>query len=164
MASGLSPRRAPNKCPGIGLVLLLAGLATAVAASPPIDNSRGYFAGEWAGTGAQGMYCYLNLGTDGSGWVLVDGGSGDWQGAVIQWRNQGQSLQIDKTTPLAFSTRLRLMPLQKFAIGGGFNQSLQLTVNSQTGACHLQKIATTANHLLRAREAIEGLRLPASKR
>lgn len=164
MASGLSPRLAPNMRPRIGLVLLLAGLATAVAASPPMDNSPGYFAGEWAGTGAQGMYCYLNLGTDGSGWVLVDGGSGDWQGARIQWHNQRQSLQIDKTTPLAFSSQLRVMPLERFAIGGGFNQSLQLTLNGQPGGCHLQKVTTTANHLLRARQAIEGLRPPANKR
>ena len=33
-------------------------------------------------------------------------------------------------------------------VDGGFNQSLQLTLKGQPGACHLQKITTTANHLL----------------
>ena len=164
MASEPSRNPAADIRPRIGLVLLLAGLETAVAASPPMDNSPGYFAGEWAGTGAQGLYCYLNLDVGGSGWVLVDGGSGDWQGARIQWHNQRQSLQIDKTAPLAVSTRLRVMPLEQFAIGGAFNQSLQLTLKGQPGACHLQKVRTTANHLLRARQAIEGLRSPANKR
>ena len=48
MASEPSRNPAATIRPRIGLVLLLAGLATAVAASPPMDNSPGYFAGEWA--------------------------------------------------------------------------------------------------------------------
>lgn len=61
----------------IGLVLLLVWLGSAKALTPLPDNSPGFFSGEWAGTGHQGAYCYMNLSPDGWGWVLIDGGTGD---------------------------------------------------------------------------------------
>ncbi len=141
----------------IRLALFLAGLGTANALTPPLDNSPGFFAGEWAGNGEQGSYCYLKLNTDGWGWVLVDGGAGDWQGARIQWRNRQQALQVEKITPLAASAQLRIMPLEKFGLSTGFNQSLRLNWNEQSGVCQMQKIETTARNLVRARGAIEAL-------
>ena len=141
----------------IRLALFLACLGTANALTPPLDNSPGFFAGEWAGTGEQGSYCYLKLNTDGWGWVLVDGGAGDWHGARIQWRNRQQALQVEKITPLAASAQLRIMPLEKFGLSTGFNQSLRLNWNEQSGVCQMQKIETTARNLFRARGAIEAL-------
>jgi hypothetical protein len=141
----------------IRTVLLFACLGTAHALTPPPDNSPGLFAGEWAGNGEHGGYCYLKLGADGSGWVLIDGGAGDWLGARMQWHNQRQALQVDKIIPLVASARLRVMPLEKFLLGSGFNQSLKLTWNEQSAGCQLQKVDTTARHLDRARNAIEGL-------
>ena len=141
----------------IRLALLLACLGTANALTPPLDNSPGFFAGEWAGNGEQGGYCYLKLSADGRGWVLIDGGAGDWQGARIQWRNRQQALQVEKIIPLAASAQLRIMPLERFALGTGFNQSLRLNWNEQSGVCQMQKIETTARNLFRARGAIEAL-------
>ncbi|MDP2823967.1 MAG: hypothetical protein Q8O52_14990 [Sulfuritalea sp.] len=141
----------------IRLTLLFAWLGTANALTPPPDNSPGFFAGEWAGTGEQGSYCYLKLSADGWGWVLIDGGSGDWLGARIQWRNRQQALQVEKIIPLPASPQLRIMPLGKFVLSCGFNQSLRLNWSDQSGGCQLQKIETTARHLVRARSAIEGL-------
>jgi hypothetical protein len=134
-------------------------LTATQAQAPPPDSSPGYFAGEWAGTGELGSYCYVMLNADGTGWVLIDGGSGDWRGAQVQWRNRLQSLQIERTTPLIASPQRRIMPLESFSLGGGFNQSLSLTSTALRGGCQLQKSETTAQHLSAARGAIEGLRL-----
>ncbi len=148
----------------IRLTLLFAWLGTANALTPPPDSSRGFFSGEWAGTGEHGSYCYLALSDDGWGWALIDGGAGNWSGARMQWRNRQQALQVEKIIPLAASTQLRIMPLEKFSLSGGFNQSLKLHWNDQSGGCQLQKIETTARHLARARSAIEGLRSGKSMR
>lgn len=147
----------------IGLALVCVWLGTAKALTPLPDTSPGFFAGEWAGAGSQGSYCYLNLRVDGSGWVLIDGGTGDWLGARMQWRNQQQSLQVEHIIPLQASAQFRVMPLEKFVLSSGFNQSLTLTWNEPSGGCHLQKIDTTARHLLGARQTLESVRLGASK-
>jgi hypothetical protein len=139
------------------LLLVLSCLGTAHALTPLLDNSPGFFAGEWAGTGAQGSYCYLKLSADGWGWVLIDGGSGDWLVAQMKWRNQRQALQIEKIIPLPASPQLRVMPLEKFVLDSTFNQSLKLTWSTHSGDCQMQKIETTAAHLLRARSAVAGL-------
>lgn len=55
------------------------------------------------------------------------------------------------------------MPLEKFVLRSGFNQSLKLTWNEPSGGCHLQKIDTTARHLLGARQTLESLRPGAGK-
>jgi len=141
----------------IGLVILFAWFETANALTPLPDSSPSFFSGEWAGTGEHGTYCYLNLSADGWGWVLIDGGSGDWLGARMQWRNRQQALQIEKIIPLQVSIQLRVMPLEKFVLSSGFNQTLRLTWNEKSGCCHLQKIGTTAQHLMRARRTIDGL-------
>lgn len=132
--------------------------------SPPLDTSPGWFAGEWAGTGEQSAYCYLNLSADGWGWVLIGGGSGDWLGARVQWRNRHQSLQVEKIIPLPFSPQRRIMPLETFVLRSGFNQSLSLTWNARSSGCQLLKIETTEHHLNRARNAIEGLPQGENKR
>jgi hypothetical protein len=141
----------------IRLVVLLAWLGTANALTPVLDSSLGFFSGEWAGTGEHGTYCYLKLSSDGWGLVLIDGGSGDWLGARMQWRNRHQTLQVENIIPLPASPQLRIIPLGKFTLSSGFNQSLGLNWSEQSGGCHLQQIETTARHLSRARSAIEGL-------
>jgi len=148
----------------IGLVMLLAWMETANALTRLPDSSPSFFSGEWAGTGEQGTYCYLNLSADGWGWVLIDGGTGDWLGARMQWYNQQQALQVVKSIPLPFSSHRRIMPLEKFVLRSGFNQSLSLTWNAQSSGCQLQKIETTADHLNRARSLIDGLPQGESKR
>jgi len=148
----------------IGLILFFACLGNASALTPPLDTSPGLFVGEWAGTGERGSYCYLNLGADGGGVVLIDGGTGDWLGARVQWRNRQQTIQVEKVIPLPVSTQRRIMPLETFVLRGGFNQSLSLTWNAQSSACQLQKVETTARHLNRARNAIEGLLQEDNKR
>jgi hypothetical protein len=137
--------------------LLLIWWGTAGALTPPLDNAPGFLSGEWAGAGEQGSYCYVKLNADGSGWVLVDGGAGDWQGARIQWRNSRQAVQVEKIVPLTASAQLRIMPLGKLSLGGGFNRSLTLSWSEQSGACQLQKIEDVARHLGAARAAIEGM-------
>lgn len=150
-------RQAQNMRYFIGFVLFVFGLGSASALTPLPDNSPSLYSGEWAGTGEKGSYCYLNLGIDGWGLVLIDGGSGDWLGARVQWRNQHQTLQVEKVTPLPVSIQRRVMPLKAFVLRSGFNQSLSLTWNAKASGCQLQKVETTAHHLNRARDAIEGL-------
>lgn len=144
----------------IKLVLIISSLGTANALTPLLNNSPGFFAGEWAGTGEQGSYCYLKLSADGWGWVLIDGGAGDWLGARMQWHNWQQALQVEQIIPLPASIQQRIMPLGKFSLSSGFNQSLRLTWHERAGGCQLQKIETTARQLIRARSAIEGLLSP----
>ena len=150
--------------PVFGLLPLLAWWDSARAVTPPPDESPAVFAGEWAGTGKQGSYCYLNLDAGGGGWVLVDGGSGDWLGARIQWRNQRQSLQVEKITPLPSSPRYRVMPLQAFDLRSQFNLTLSLSWGSNSAGCQLQRIESSTRHLDSARSAIEALRQPGSAR
>ena len=141
----------------IGLLLFVFGLGSASALTPPADNSPSFFSGEWAGAGGDGSFCYLNLGVDGWGVVLIDGGAGDWLGARVQLRNRHQTLQVEKVIPLPVSIPRRIMPLKTFVLLSGFNQSLSLTWNAKAPGCQLQKIETTARHLNRARDALEGL-------
>ncbi len=148
----------------LGLVITFAWLGTAHALTPLPDRSPGFFAGEWAGTGGQGAYCYLNLSADGLGWVLVDGGAGDVLGARIRWSNRHQSLQVEKIIPLTASAQWRIMPLEKFVLRSGFNQSLSLTWNTVPSGCQLQKIGTTEHHLDRARRVVDRLQLGNGKR
>jgi len=148
----------------IRLVLFSVWLGGASALTPPPDTSLGFFSGEWAGTGEGGSYCYLNLSADSRGFVLIDGGAGDWLGARVQWRNRQQTLQVEEVIPLPVSTQRRIMPLKAFVLRSGFNQSLSLTWNVQSSGCQLQKIETTTRHLNRARNAIEGLLQGENKR
>jgi hypothetical protein len=138
-------------------VLFFAWLGTAHALTPLPDNSPSFFSGEWSGAGEHGAYCYINLSTNGWGWVLIDSGAGDWLGAKIQWRNLQQALQVEKVFPIPTSHQLRIIPLENFMLSTGFNQYLRLTWSKRTSGCHLQKLETSARHLDRARSAIEGL-------
>ncbi len=140
------------------IALSCAFAVASLAASPPPDQSSAFFAGEWSGTGAQGSYCYLELAADGTGWVLLDGGSGDWLGARIRWHNQRQSLQVDDVVPLRASPARRIMSLEQVQLGGGFNQSLRLTSKSLPGGCDLQRVALQATRLDGARATVKGLR------
>jgi hypothetical protein len=132
-------------------------MGNANALTPLPDTSPGFFAGEWAGAGERGSFCFLQLHTDGGGWVLVDGGSGDWSIAKIQWRNRQQVIQVDAVFPVPAAPRLRVMPLQHVGLSSGFNQSLTLIWNPPAGQCALQKVETTARHLKRARNALDDL-------
>jgi hypothetical protein len=127
------------------------------ALTPPPDNSPGFFSGEWAGTGGHGAYCYLAMSADGHGVVLIDGGSGDWLGARFHWRNRQQSLEVDTITPVSSSNQLRIMPLGRFTVGSGFNQSLKVTWSDRTDGCNLQKSETTAHRLNTARSVLKSV-------
>jgi hypothetical protein len=141
----------------IALFVLWIGIRPADAQSPPPDNAPSFFSGEWAGTGERGSFCYVSLRIDGSGWVLVDAGTGDWSGARIQWQNRRQSLQIDTIVPLRSSTPQRFMPLDRFELRSEFNQSLSLTWATPDGSCHLQRIETVVSRLSRAQRAVVDL-------
>lgn len=129
-----------------------------MASSPPPDNSPGLFSGEWAGTGAQSAYCYLKMDADGRGLVLIDGGTGDWLGARIHWRNRHQALEIEKIIPLQTSSQLRIMPLEHFTLNAGFNQSLHLSWSKTSDGCYLQKIEASQDRLANARNVMNKLR------
>jgi hypothetical protein len=141
-----------------GLVLFLGWQGVAVAVTPPLDNTPGFFSGEWAGSGESGSYCYMSLEADGSGLVLIDGGAGDWLGARLKWRNRQQTLQVESIIPLSVSPQRRIMPLETFALRSGFNQSLSLSWSRGVAGCQLQKVEATARHLERAREAVKAVR------
>ncbi len=139
------------------IFMLGSGMPSASAQSPPLDNSPSVFSGEWTGTGERGSYCYVKLGVDGTGWVLVDAGAGDWSGAKVEWQNRQQSLRIGKIVPLRASAQRRLMPLERFELRSEFNQSLSLSWTTPGCSCHLQRIETTESRLNRARSAIVDL-------
>ena len=134
--------------------LLGGGVPAVSAQSPPPDTSPGFFTGEWTGTGASGSYCYISLRADGTGWVLIDVGAGDWNGARIQWRNRQQSLQVDRSVPVPASPGRRLLPLTDYTLRSTFNASLSLTWTNPGGSCQLERLEATALHLNAARTAI----------
>lgn len=139
------------------LFLLLVALGTSHALTPLPDRSPEFFAGEWTGNGENGVACYLSLNPDGSGTVLLDGGSGDWLGARLQWRNDRQVLRVVQSVPVSASPQDRLGPLETFVLNTGLNQSLRLTWNGQSLGCQLQKVEASARHLARARAALQSL-------
>ncbi|MCC6139398.1 MAG: hypothetical protein IT389_02140 [Nitrospira sp.] len=145
----------------IGIILVVALVQPAFALTPLPDNSPEFFAGEWAGIGEHGTYCYLNLSADGRGLALIDrGGVGNWFGARIHWRNRQQTLEVERVVPLPAAPQLRILPLNKLSLQTGFNQSLQLIWGKPSDSCHVQKIETTADRLTQARRTVE--RLPPS--
>jgi hypothetical protein len=146
----------------ITLLVFFVCVQIANALTPLPDGSPGFFSGEWAGTGAQGAYCYVNMSPEGHGLVLIDNGSGDWLGSRINWRNRQQSLDVEKNSPLPISTQLRIIPLKQFTLSSAFNQSLKLNWNNYSNECNLQKIAKTTNRLGSARNIMS--KLPSSKR
>ncbi len=121
--------------------MTLACIGHAGAQAPPPERSAALFAGEWAGVGEGGTHCYLKLDSNGRGWVLIDAGAGDLQGAQLRWHNQQQRLQIDEITPIAASPRLRTMPLAKLNLFSGFNRSLKLQV--PFGTCQMQRTSVS---------------------
>jgi hypothetical protein len=153
---GLWVRQAQRLRCFIGLLCCISGLESASALTPRPDHSPGYFSGEWTGAGESASYCYLNLGADGWGVLLVDGGAGDWLGARLQWRNQRQSIQVDQIVPMPASIQRRIMPMTNFVLRSGFNQSLSVTWNAMPSGCQLQRVETTARRLKRARDALAG--------
>jgi hypothetical protein len=143
---------------------LLAGLPPAGALTPLPDTTPGFFAGEWAGAGEQGGYCYMTLDVDGSGVVLIDGGSGDWLGARMRWHNERQALVVDRVLPMPFSAQHRVMPLPAFTIRSGLNQSLGVSWSARALACQMQKIDAATRHLEQARSALQSMNKDAGKR
>jgi len=138
----------------VSVILLLSVLASAQALSPPPDNSPALFAGEWAGTGQFGSYCYMHLAADHQGVLLIDAGAGDWLGARLQWRNAQQNLVVESLVPLPFVPELRVLPLTQAVIRTGVNLSLNLSWDGSPEACNLQRAETLAGRLDRARETI----------
>jgi len=119
---------------------LLAALAasSSPALTPPLDNRPGFFAGDWIGTGADDLFCFIRLQPDGNGTVLVGSASGDWLGARIRWQNQRQSLVLIEASPLAAEPHRRLMPLSGLTLRSGINQTLQLKPGERSPLCELQ--------------------------
>ena len=146
------------------IAIVLVFIPTARALTPRLDESSDFFAGEWAGNAARGGYCYLNLRADGHGWVLIDGGSGDWLGARIDWHNHRQAVAVAKITPLPSTTQLRVMPLSGLTLTTEFNQSLALRWGQPASSCQLQKIEATAQHLMQARALATTLRSSADQK
>jgi hypothetical protein len=122
------------------LLALVAALAATCgsARTPPFDSSPAFFSGDWIGSGADDLFCYVQLNTDGSGTVLVSGGSGDWLGARIQWRNDRQHIVLVDQSPMAANPQRRLMPLAPFLLRSGINRTLQLLWNESRPFCGLQ--------------------------
>ena len=154
---GFSSKRWRRACILLQLALLVGSVGASHARSPPPDASPSLFAGEWTGVGERGSYCYVKIEPDGRGLVLVNGGTGDWVGARMQWHNQQQNLQVDKILPLAVSAQRRTMPLEKFVFNAGFNQALSLSWNAQFSPCQLQRIEEAARQLARARATADAL-------
>ena len=145
------------------LAMTLACTASAGAQAPPPDRSAALFAGEWAGIGEEGSHCYLKLDPNGRGWALIDAGSGDLLGAQLRWRNQRQSLKIDKIDPVAASPSLRTMPLSTRSLSSGFNRSLRLDWQASSGSCQMQRTDVSAHQLSQARKVVEELQSGAGK-
>lgn len=124
---------------GIFLALLGGlGASSGLALTPLPDDSPAFFSGDWIGTGAQDLFCLIRLTPDGSGTVLVGGGSGDWRGASIRWRNRRQSVDLIEARPLPAEPRRRLLPLPELTLNSGFNRTLQLKLSGNIAACELQ--------------------------
>ncbi len=147
----------------VGLALLIGWVGAASALSPLPDASPALFAGEWAGSGQRGSYCYVKVDADGNGLVLVNGGTGDWLGARMRWHNQQQNLQVDKIFPLSVSAQWRTMPLERFVFNAGFNQSLSLNWSAQFDPCQLQRVDAAARELARARAIMGALAATSAK-
>lgn len=119
-------------------------LLTALCASPSpaltplLDNRPGFFSGDWIGTGAEDLFCFIRLQPDGNGTVLVSGASGDWLGARIRWQNQQQSLVLIEASPLPAKAGRRLLPLSGLTLRSGMNQTLQLKTGERNPVCELQ--------------------------
>lgn len=135
--------------------MLLPWFGTLDAQSPRPDTSPRFFAGEWAGTGDQGAFCYIKLERDGTGRVLIDAGSGDWLGARIHWRNQQQSVLVISVAAMPMSTQLRVLPLTRLTLTSRFNSSLRLSWDQRTPPCMLQRADDAARKLIRARAVFE---------
>jgi len=145
----------------IGFVLVVALVGSASALTPLPNSAPEFFAGEWAGIGEHGTYCYLNLSADGRGWALIDrDGVGNWFSARIHWRNRQQTLEVERVIPLPAAPQLRILPLDTLSLQTGFNQSLQLSWGKPSDSCHLQKVETAADRLTQARRTIERLPRP----
>ena len=112
--------------------------SSSLALTPPLDNRPGFFAGDWIGTGAEDMFCFIRLHPDGNGTVLVNGASGDWLGARIRWRNQQQSMVLIEASPLPAEPGRRLLPLSGLTLRSGMNQTLQLKPGERNPVCELQ--------------------------
>jgi hypothetical protein len=111
------------------------------AQSPPLDSSPGYFAGDWIGTGARDNFCFMRLGADGTGTVLAMGGSGDWLGARIRWRNQRQNIVVVSVQPITNDPQRRLAPLTELTLSLGFGSTIHLMLAKDSPACELQRRA-----------------------
>jgi hypothetical protein len=123
-------------------LLAALGTSSSPALTPPLDNRPGFFAGDWIGTGAEDMFCFIRLQPDGNGTVLVSSASGDWLGAHIRWSNQRQSLVLievsPEISPLPAEPGRRLMPLSGLTLRSGMNQTLQLKPGERSPVCELQ--------------------------
>jgi hypothetical protein len=139
------------------LLLLIAaiGAGPATALTPLPDGRPGFFAGDWVGTGADDVYCFVRLQADGSGTVLVEGGSGDWLGARIQWRNERQHVVLVDVSPLPFDPGRRLMPLSRLLLSSGVNRTLQLRWSDRRSACELQWQVDVQHRTDQARKLLE---------
>lgn len=120
------------------ILLAALGASPSPALTPPSDNRPGFFAGDWIGTSAEDMFCFIRLQPDGNGRVLVSSASGDWLGARIRWHNQRQSMVLIDVSPLPAEPGRRLLPLSELTLRSGINQTLQLKPGKRSAVCELQ--------------------------
>lgn len=118
----------------------LAALAasSSPALTPLPDETPAFFAGDWIGTGAEDMFCFIRLLPDGNGTVFVNSASGDWLGARIRWRNQQQSMVLIEASPLPAVPGRRLLSLTGLTLRSGVNHTLQLKPGERSPVCELQ--------------------------
>ena len=121
----------------VGALLGVLSTSSSLALTPLPESSLTFFSGEWIGTGADDVFCFMRLGTDGTGTVLVGRASGDWLGAYIRWRNQRQRLELIEAVPLAADPHRRLMPLSGLSLSSGINKTIQLKLNKNAPVCEL---------------------------
>lgn len=121
------------------LTLVVAvGAHSSPALTPSLDNRPGFFVGDWIGTGAEGMSCFIRLLANGDGTLLVSNASDDWLGAHIRWRNERQSIALIEVSPLPAEPHRRLLPLSELTLRSGMNQSLHLKLGEHGPVCELQ--------------------------
>ena len=156
MSYACVPRFRPVSLRMLGLLVLCG--ATVAAASPPLDNSPGLWAGEWSGAGPLNAFCMVRLDLDGTGHMMLDGGNGDWRGARIRWVSRQQSVHVLASEPWASRPRQRTGPLTDAQLQSGLNLALALRWGAGgASVCHLQRTEDQARRSGLARGVLNDL-------
>lgn len=138
MPSCLPPLPAqPLPPPGRSALALLAALWLPAALAAPPNETMGFFASEWWGSGHEGSLCQVLLNENGSGTVQIASPGGRWQVADIRWRNRRQNLLIEAQVPRPENTRKRISPLPGFRLSSTPQDTLELIWGTGESRCTL---------------------------